>query len=109
MSNPPADTNYFRPTTLQGPPPSHWALGPPLGNAGQPPAKPITFQLESSQVAFAVSYLQGIVFNHYMALLWFDPNNLMLSNWLAFIQEFSTAPPTTFINKSLAAFAPHHL
>ncbi|KAG5728532.1 hypothetical protein E4T56_gene19588 [Termitomyces sp. T112] len=51
-------------------------------------AKPITFQLESSQVAFAVSYLQGIAFNHYTTLLWFDPNNPMLSNWLAFTQEF---------------------
>ncbi|KAG5347375.1 hypothetical protein C0989_012050 [Termitomyces sp. Mn162] len=53
-------------------------------------AKPITFQLESSQVAFTMSYLQGIAFNHYMALLQFDPNNTMLSNWLAFIQKFSS-------------------
>ncbi|KAG5337567.1 hypothetical protein C0989_009344 [Termitomyces sp. Mn162] len=51
-------------------------------------AKPITFQLESSQVAFATSYLQGIAFNHYTALLQFDPNNPVLSNWLAFTQEF---------------------
>ncbi|KAG5348694.1 hypothetical protein C0989_008894 [Termitomyces sp. Mn162] len=51
-------------------------------------AKPITFQLESSRVAFATSYLQGITFNHYTALLWFDPNNPVLSNWLAFTQEF---------------------
>ncbi|KAG5733079.1 hypothetical protein E4T56_gene3539 [Termitomyces sp. T112] len=50
--------------------------------------KPITFQLESSRVAFAASYLQGIAFDHYTALLWFDPNNSMLSNWLAFTQEF---------------------
>ncbi|KAG5338556.1 hypothetical protein C0989_007060 [Termitomyces sp. Mn162] len=53
-------------------------------------AKPITFQLESSQVAFTTSYLQGIAFDHYTALLWFDPNNPMLSNWLAFTQEFSS-------------------
>ncbi|KAG5734806.1 hypothetical protein E4T56_gene733 [Termitomyces sp. T112] len=52
-------------------------------------AKPITFQLESSQVAFAVLYLQDIAFNHYMVQLWFNPNNPMLSNWLAFTQEFS--------------------
>ncbi|KAG5349926.1 hypothetical protein C0989_001224 [Termitomyces sp. Mn162] len=54
------------------------------------PSKPITFQLESSQVAFATLYLQGIIFNHYMALLWFDPNNSILSSWLAFTQEFSS-------------------
>ncbi|KAG5716919.1 hypothetical protein E4T56_gene8540 [Termitomyces sp. T112] len=53
-------------------------------------AKPITFQLESSRVAFAASYLQGIAFNHYTALLQFDPNNPVLSNWLAFTQEFSS-------------------
>ncbi|KAG5720969.1 hypothetical protein E4T56_gene424 [Termitomyces sp. T112] len=53
-------------------------------------AKPITFQLQSSQVAFATLYLQGIAFNHYTALLWFDPNNPVLSNWLAFTQEFSS-------------------
>ncbi|KAG5328222.1 hypothetical protein C0989_010758 [Termitomyces sp. Mn162] len=53
-------------------------------------AKPITFQLESSRVAFAASYLQGIAFNHYTALLWFDPNNPILSHWLAFTQEFSS-------------------
>ncbi|KAG5349099.1 hypothetical protein C0989_006028 [Termitomyces sp. Mn162] len=53
-------------------------------------AKPITFQLESSQVAFATSYLQGIAFDHYTALLWFNPNNPVLSNWLAFTQEFSS-------------------
>ncbi|KAG5334833.1 hypothetical protein C0989_002893 [Termitomyces sp. Mn162] len=53
-------------------------------------AKPITFQLESSQVAFAASYLQGIAFNHYTALLQFNPNNPILSNWLAFTQEFSS-------------------
>ncbi|KAG5348303.1 hypothetical protein C0989_010716, partial [Termitomyces sp. Mn162] len=53
-------------------------------------AKPITFQLESSRVAFAASYLQGIAFDHYTALLWFDPNNPVLSHWLAFTQEFSS-------------------
>ncbi|KAG5726083.1 hypothetical protein E4T56_gene1636 [Termitomyces sp. T112] len=53
-------------------------------------AKPITFQLESSQVAFAASYLQGITFDHYTALLRFDPNNPILSNWLTFTQEFSS-------------------
>ncbi|KAG5349656.1 hypothetical protein C0989_002512 [Termitomyces sp. Mn162] len=53
-------------------------------------AKLITFQLESSQVAFAASYLQGIAFDHYTTLLQFDPNNPMLSNWLAFTQEFSS-------------------
>ncbi|KAG5334051.1 hypothetical protein C0989_004486 [Termitomyces sp. Mn162] len=53
-------------------------------------AKPITFQLESSQVAFAASYLQGIAFDHYTALLQFNPNNPILSNWLAFTQEFSS-------------------
>ncbi|KAG5349843.1 hypothetical protein C0989_001637 [Termitomyces sp. Mn162] len=51
-------------------------------------AKLITFQLESSWVAFAASYLQGIAFDHYTMLLWFDPNNPVLSNWLAFTQEF---------------------
>ncbi|KAG5715182.1 hypothetical protein E4T56_gene3096 [Termitomyces sp. T112] len=51
-------------------------------------AKPITFQLESSRVAFTASYLQGIAFDHYTALLRFDPNNPVLSHWLAFTQEF---------------------
>ncbi|KAG5349264.1 hypothetical protein C0989_004949 [Termitomyces sp. Mn162] len=51
-------------------------------------AKLITFQLESSQVALAASYLQGIAFDHYTMLLQFDPNNPVLSNWLAFTQEF---------------------
>ncbi|KAG6872274.1 hypothetical protein C0993_002261 [Termitomyces sp. T159_Od127] len=53
-------------------------------------AKPLTFQLESSHVAFAALYLQGIAFNHYTALLRFDPNSLVLSNWQAFAQEFSS-------------------
>ncbi|KAG6858724.1 hypothetical protein C0993_005160, partial [Termitomyces sp. T159_Od127] len=52
-------------------------------------AKPLTFQLESSHVAFAASYLQGIAFDHYTALLRFDSNSLVLSNWQAFAQEFS--------------------
>ncbi|KAG5734794.1 hypothetical protein E4T56_gene824 [Termitomyces sp. T112] len=174
----PTSYNYFGPPISRGPPPSHWAPGPPPGNAGQPPgsgppngrpqhgwgpamdnfssqhsngdnyyyyynarsppqtqnvhndthnalaqegklnilklesftcchawkwrillmqcltmfqAKPIiTFQLESSQVAFATSYLQGITFTHYTVLLQFDPNNSMLSYWLAFTQEFSS-------------------
>ncbi|KAG6867852.1 hypothetical protein C0993_010226 [Termitomyces sp. T159_Od127] len=51
-------------------------------------AKPLTFQLESSHVAFAALYLQGIAFDHYTALLRFDPNNPVLSNWQAFAQEF---------------------
>ncbi|KAG6864477.1 hypothetical protein C0993_008841, partial [Termitomyces sp. T159_Od127] len=53
-------------------------------------AKPLTFQLESSRVAFAALYLQSITFDHYMALLWVDPNSLVLSNWQAFSQEFSS-------------------
>ncbi|KAG6899326.1 hypothetical protein C0993_011203 [Termitomyces sp. T159_Od127] len=53
-------------------------------------AKPLTFQLESSRVAFATLYLQGIAFDHYTALLRFDPNSLVLSNWQAFAQEFSS-------------------
>ncbi|KAG5721963.1 hypothetical protein E4T56_gene18482 [Termitomyces sp. T112] len=57
-------------------------------------AKPITFQLESSQVAFATSYLQSIAFNYYTMLLWFDPNNPILSNWLVFTQEFLKAYKT---------------
>ncbi|KAG5331191.1 hypothetical protein C0989_008351, partial [Termitomyces sp. Mn162] len=32
----------------------------------------------------------SIAFDHYTALLQFDPNNPVLSNWLAFIQEFSS-------------------
>ncbi|KAG5724406.1 hypothetical protein E4T56_gene15985 [Termitomyces sp. T112] len=32
----------------------------------------------------------GIAFDHYTALLQFDPNNPVLSNWLAFTQEFSS-------------------
>ncbi|KAG6875969.1 hypothetical protein C0993_006485, partial [Termitomyces sp. T159_Od127] len=51
---------------------------------------PLTFQLESSHVAFAASYLQGIAFDHYTALLQFDPNSPVLSNWQVFAQEFSS-------------------
>ncbi|KAG5338301.1 hypothetical protein C0989_007606 [Termitomyces sp. Mn162] len=61
-------------------------------------AKLITFQLESSQVAFATGYLQGIAFDHYTALLQFDPNNPVLSNWLAFTQEFSKQCPPAQLN-----------
>ncbi|KAG6894854.1 hypothetical protein C0993_010591, partial [Termitomyces sp. T159_Od127] len=53
-------------------------------------AKPLTFQLESSCVAFTALYLQGITFDHYTMLLWFDSNSLVLSNWQAFAQEFSS-------------------
>ncbi|KAG5349299.1 hypothetical protein C0989_004787 [Termitomyces sp. Mn162] len=34
IPNPPADTNYFGPPTLRGPPPPQWAPGPPPGNVG---------------------------------------------------------------------------
>ncbi|KAG5727750.1 hypothetical protein E4T56_gene20775 [Termitomyces sp. T112] len=44
--------------------------------------------------SFAASYLQGIAFDHYTALLQFNPNNPVLSNWLAFTQEFSKAYKT---------------
>ncbi|KAG6871178.1 hypothetical protein C0992_011560, partial [Termitomyces sp. T32_za158] len=53
-------------------------------------AKPITFQLDSARVAFAASYLQGIAFDHYTALLRFEPQNPVLSNWQAFVDEFSS-------------------
>lgn len=42
-------------------------------------AKPVMFQLEGSHIVFAASYLQGLVFDHYTRLLWFDPNNPVLS------------------------------
>ncbi|KAG6894697.1 hypothetical protein C0993_010974, partial [Termitomyces sp. T159_Od127] len=32
----------------------------------------------------------GIAFDHYMALLRFNPNSPVLSNWQAFAQEFSS-------------------
>ncbi|KAG5734773.1 hypothetical protein E4T56_gene672 [Termitomyces sp. T112] len=70
-------------------------------------AKPITFQLKSSRVAFTTSYLQGIAFDHYTALLWFDPNNPVLSNWLAFTQEFSKAYETSW-NYNALQFALCH-
>ncbi|KAG6870371.1 hypothetical protein C0992_000258 [Termitomyces sp. T32_za158] len=41
-------------------------------------------------VAFAASYLQGIAFDHYTALLQFKPQNPVLSNWQAFVDEFSS-------------------
>ncbi|KAG6884921.1 hypothetical protein C0992_005597 [Termitomyces sp. T32_za158] len=53
-------------------------------------AKPITFQLDSARIAFAASYLQGIAFDHYTALLRFKPQNPVLSNWQAFVDEFSS-------------------
>ncbi|KAG6883724.1 hypothetical protein C0993_004304 [Termitomyces sp. T159_Od127] len=52
--------------------------------------KLLTFQLESSCIAFAALYLQGITFDHYTVLLQFDPNSLVLSNWQVFAQEFSS-------------------
>ncbi|KAG6883852.1 hypothetical protein C0993_003346 [Termitomyces sp. T159_Od127] len=98
-----------------GPPPPQWAQRPPSENNGGPSsgssppngelpsswspatdafppqhgrAKPFIFQLESSHVAFAASYLQSIAFDHYTVLLQFNPNSLVLSNWQAFAQEF---------------------
>ncbi|KAG6894270.1 hypothetical protein C0992_006793, partial [Termitomyces sp. T32_za158] len=53
-------------------------------------AKPITFQLNNACIAFAASYLQGITFNHYTVLLQFDPQNPVLLNWQAFMNEFSS-------------------
>ncbi|KAG6867183.1 hypothetical protein C0993_005959 [Termitomyces sp. T159_Od127] len=53
-------------------------------------AKPLTFQLGSSRVAFAALHLQGIAFDHYTALLQFDPNDLVLSNWQVFAQDISS-------------------
>ncbi|KAG6892970.1 hypothetical protein C0992_011700 [Termitomyces sp. T32_za158] len=53
-------------------------------------AKPITFQLDSACIAFATSYLQGIAFDHYTTLLRFEPQNPVLSNWQAFVDEFSS-------------------
>ncbi|KAG6875658.1 hypothetical protein C0993_008142 [Termitomyces sp. T159_Od127] len=53
-------------------------------------AKPLTFQPKSSRVAFTALYLQSIAFDHYTALLWFNPNSLVLSNWQVFAQEFSS-------------------
>ncbi|KAG6869680.1 hypothetical protein C0992_002370, partial [Termitomyces sp. T32_za158] len=53
-------------------------------------AKPVTFQLDNARVAFAASYLQGIAFNHYTALLRFEPQSPVLSNWQSFVNEFST-------------------
>ncbi|KAG6892107.1 hypothetical protein C0992_001795, partial [Termitomyces sp. T32_za158] len=52
-------------------------------------AKPVTFQLDNARVAFAASYLQGIAFDHYTALLRFEPQSPALSNW-HFVNEFST-------------------
>ncbi|KAG6875646.1 hypothetical protein C0992_002972 [Termitomyces sp. T32_za158] len=52
--------------------------------------KLITFQLDSACVAFAASYLQGIAFDHYTALLWFEPQNPALSNWQSFVDKFSS-------------------
>ncbi|KAG6885006.1 hypothetical protein C0992_005523 [Termitomyces sp. T32_za158] len=53
-------------------------------------AKPVTFQLDNTHVAFAASYLQGIVFDHYTALLWFELQSPVLSNWQFLVNEFST-------------------
>ncbi|KAG5734828.1 hypothetical protein E4T56_gene624 [Termitomyces sp. T112] len=64
MPNPPTDINYFGPPNPGGPPPPRWAPRPAPGS--------------------------GIAFDHYTALLWFNPNNPVLSNWLAFTQEFSS-------------------
>ncbi|KAG6867079.1 hypothetical protein C0993_007000 [Termitomyces sp. T159_Od127] len=59
---------------------------------GRDPCRWRTFlhSLESSCVVFATLYLQDIAFDYYMALLWFDLNSPVLSNWQAFTQEFSS-------------------
>ncbi|KAG6867494.1 hypothetical protein C0993_002119 [Termitomyces sp. T159_Od127] len=46
--------------------------------------------LTHSCVASAALYLQGIAFDHYTVLLQFGLNSLVLSNWQAFAQEFSS-------------------
>ncbi|KAG6895491.1 hypothetical protein C0992_001020 [Termitomyces sp. T32_za158] len=53
-------------------------------------AKPVTFQLDNICIAFTTSYIQSITFDHYTALLWFEPHSPVLSNWQSFINEFST-------------------
>ena len=40
-------------------------------------------------MAFAASYLQRIAFDHYTALIQFDPNNPVLFCWQAFVDKFS--------------------
>ncbi|KAG6895634.1 hypothetical protein C0992_000287 [Termitomyces sp. T32_za158] len=43
-----------------------------------------------AHVAFATSYLQGIAFDYYTALLQFEPQNPTLSNWQSFVDKFSS-------------------
>ncbi|KAG5349752.1 hypothetical protein C0989_002041, partial [Termitomyces sp. Mn162] len=50
----------------------------------------------------------GIAFDHYTALLQFDPNNPILSNWLTFIQEFSSQGPS-ITNQPLGQCSPAQL
>ncbi|KAG6884016.1 hypothetical protein C0992_007231 [Termitomyces sp. T32_za158] len=48
------------------------------------------FQDSNAHIAFTASYLQGITFDHYTALLQFKPQNPALSNWQSFIDKFSS-------------------
>ncbi|KAG5349069.1 hypothetical protein C0989_006198 [Termitomyces sp. Mn162] len=84
MPNPPTDINYFGPPNPGGPPPPRWAPGPALGSVGQNPGGgPPNGRPPGG-------WGPGIAFNHYTALLQFNPNNPILSNWLTFTQEFSS-------------------
>ncbi|KAG6874556.1 hypothetical protein C0992_007521 [Termitomyces sp. T32_za158] len=48
-----------------------------------------TYASDRARVAFALSYLQGIALDHYTALLRYNPHHPLLSDWQAFVQEFS--------------------
>ncbi|KAG6886941.1 hypothetical protein C0995_003059 [Termitomyces sp. Mi166 len=47
-----------------------------------------TFASNQAQVAFTTSYLQGIVLDHYTAILRFNSCHPLFTNWQAFINKF---------------------
>ncbi|KAG6859936.1 hypothetical protein C0995_001720 [Termitomyces sp. Mi166 len=61
--------------------PSVWAT--------QTQSKPHTFTSDQAWVAFAISYLQGIALDHYTAILCFNPDHPLFTNWQAFVNKFS--------------------
>ncbi|KAG6860205.1 hypothetical protein C0995_014376 [Termitomyces sp. Mi166 len=53
-------------------------------------SKPHTLASDQAQIAFAMSYLQGIALDHYTTILCFNPGHPLFTNWQAFVNKFSS-------------------
>ncbi|KAG6901375.1 hypothetical protein C0995_012793 [Termitomyces sp. Mi166 len=53
-------------------------------------SKPHSFTSDQAQVAFTMSYLQGIALDHYTTILHFNSSHPLFINWQAFINKFSS-------------------